>query len=277
MNVNANSSTTDGGSGGDFSPVSGGPRVRPDQWRVFGGVWRLTAWQFLSRNHLLTVAGMTVVWALVCSRFVAPERAGQYLDWLMEFFLSVVVPVMAFLSGGGVMRDQLKSSVTDYVFTRPARRWAFVPFKYLAHAACTLVTWIPAWGVAVFFAAQRDVVNVSSVAAAVLFAQMLTMAGFVALGFLCAMVTTRYLVVGIVYAAIVEVGVGNIPAPLSGISITRQVREFLEPVMGKVAQEVSWGAVASATGTICVLAAGFVALAALLFSMKELTGERAKD
>ena len=98
-----------------------------------------------------------------------------------------------------------------------------------------------------------------------------------ALGFLCAMVTTRYLVVGIVYAAIVEVGVGNIPAPLSGVSITRQVREFLEPVMGKVAQEVSWAAVFSATGTVLALAAGFVGLAALLFSMKELTGERAKD
>ncbi len=277
MNVNANSATMGGGNGGDFSPTAGGPRVQPDQWRVFGGVWRLTVWQFLSRNHLLTVAGMTVLWALVCLPEVAPQRPGEYLDWLMDFFLAVVVPVMAFLSGGGAMRDQLKSSVTDYVFTRPARRWAFVPFKYLAHTACTLVTWIPAWGVAVFFAAQRDVVNVSSVSVGVLIAQMLTSAGFVALGFLCAMVTTRYLVVGIVYGAIVEVGVGNIPAPLSGVSITRQVREFLEPVMGKVAQEVSWAAVFSATGTVLALAAGFVGLAALLFSMKELTGERAKD
>ncbi|MGC4072049.1 MAG: hypothetical protein QM760_05945 [Nibricoccus sp.] len=276
MNAHMTTNSSNGG-GGDVSPVSSGPRVAPNQWRVLGGVWRLTAWQFLARNHLLTVAGMTVMWALMCSRFVAPRQPWSYLDWLMEFFLSVVVPVLAFLSGAGAMRDQLKSSSTDYVFTRPVRRWAFVPFKYLAHVPCMMISWLPAFGVAVFFAAQRNVANLSSVSVAVLMAQMLTIAGFTSLGFLCAMLTQRYLVVGIVYAAIVEVGVGNIPAPLSGISITRQIREFLEPVMGKVPQDVSWPEVLSATGTVLALSAGFVAVTALLFSMKELTGERAKD
>jgi ABC-type transport system involved in multi-copper enzyme maturation permease subunit len=272
--MNANVTTTNS----DVSPASGGgPRVAPNQWRAFGGIWRLTAWQFLSRNHLLTVAGMTTLLAFICSRYSAPRSPVAYFEWVMEFFLTVVVPVLGFLSGAGAMHDQTKSSATDYVFTRPVRRWAFVGFKYVAHMLCTQLSWLPAFGVVVFFATVRGARDVGPAYSGVLLAQMLTLAAFVALGFLCAVLTKRYLIVGIVYAAIVEVGVGNIPAPLSGLSITRQMRELLEPIMHRVQASVSFADAVGTSGMIVLFCAVFVSVAALLFSLQELAGERAKD
>lgn len=270
MNVNTTTSS-------DVSPQGGGPRVAPNQWRAFGGVWRLTAWQFLSRNHLLTVAGMLVALGFLASRFSLSHRPGGYIEWVENFFLAVVVPVLGFLSGAGAMRDQLKSSATDYVFTRPVRRWAFVIFKYVAHTVCTQLSWLPAFGVVVFFASERDTPGVASVYAGVLLAQVLALSAFVALGFLCAVLTKRYMVVGVVYAAIVEVGVGNIPAPLSRLSVTRQIRELLQPLVDGVGASFSFAGAAGTGGMVFVFCAAFVGLAALLFALQELAGERTRD
>ena len=271
MNVNANSSTQGGGNR-DFSPVSGAPRVAPDQWRAFGGVWRLTAWAFLSRKHLLTVAGMTALLGFLAWRMSQSNLPGAYSGWVAGFYLTVAVPVLGFLSGAGAMRDQLKSSATDYVFTRPVRRWAFVAFKYVAHVVWTQVGWLPASGVVAFFANARGVDGATFAYPSVLLAQALTLGAFVALGFLCAMLTKRYLIVGMVYAAIVEAGVGNIPAPLSRLSVTRQVRELL-PAEGWTGS-VSAGDALGVSVTVVLFCAVFVCLAALMFSLRELVGER---
>lgn len=258
----------------DISPASG-PRVMPDQRRAFGGVWRLTVWQFLSCNHLLTVAGMTAFLGFLAWRFSTSRLPGAYLEWVMEFFLPVVVPVLGFLSGAGAMRDQMKSSATDYVFTRPVRRWSFVAFKYVAHMACTQVCWLPAFAVIVGFALRRGG-GIEPIYAGVLFVQMLMLCAFMAFGFLCAVLTKRYLVIGIIYGVIVEVGVGSIPAPLSRLSLTRQMREILQPVADGI-PGVSFAEVIGTSGSIFLFCTACVGLAALLFSHRELMGERAGD
>jgi ABC-type transport system involved in multi-copper enzyme maturation permease subunit len=253
------------------------PGAMPNQWRAFGGVWRLTAWRCLSRNHLLVIAGMLVGLALFCSRLMAPSSAGDYLDWVAEFFLSVVVPVLAFLSGAGALRDEAKPGSADYVFTRPVRRWAFVGFKYLAHMACTQLTWLAAFGVVVLFAVLRRTPEVAAIYVWVLLAQMLTIAAFIAFGFVCAVLTSRYMIIGLLYAGIVEVGIGNIPAPLSRLSMTRHVRGLLQPVLdGSVAGVSVLDALATA-GSMMLFSAVFVGVAALVFSRQELTGTRARD
>jgi hypothetical protein len=241
MNADANFRMTSS----DDLPTDGGaagPRVAPNQWRAFGGVWRLPAWQFLSRNHLLTIAGMTALLGFFAWRVSATAPVGGYLKWVGEFFLTIAVPVLGFLSGAGAMVDQTKASATDYVFTRPVRRWAFVVFKYLAHLLCTQLTWLPAFGAVVFIASVRSADNLAPA-----------------------------------YAAIVEAGVGNIPAPLSGLSITRQVRELLQPVMDGAHASVSMSDAVGTVALIGVFCAAFVGVAAALFSLRELSGARGKE
>jgi ABC-2 type transport system permease protein len=269
-----NTTTATGGEArGGFSA----PRTAPNQWNAFGGIWRLTAWRFLSRNQLLVTAGLLVVLAFFCSKLTAPRSPEDYLDWVAGFLLSVVVPVLAFLSGAGVMRDETKPGSVDYVFTRPVRRWAFVGFKYLAHTACLQAMWLLAFGVVVFFAAARNAPDVAGTYVWVLLAQMLTIAAFVAFGFFCAVVTSRYLVIGIVYAGVVEGGIGSIDAPLSRLSMTRQIRELLEPKLLAVSDGISALDALTTMGAMLLFASVFVGLAAVIFSMREMTGAPAKE
>ena len=257
------------------SPFSG-PRVAPDQMRAFGGVWRLTAGRFLSRGHLLANAGLLGLLILLSATEATPRDAGGYLEWIAGFYLKLAVPVLAFLSGAGAMRDETKPGVVDYVFTRPIRRWAFVIFKYFAHTACMVLTWLPAVAVLTFFAWQRGLASPGPTMAAVLFAQTLTIAGFSALGFFCSVLMTRYLIAGLLYAGVVEAGIGNIPAPLSRVSMLRQIGEMtgsLAPDGGAFAM----ASLAATTATMALFVVVFVGTAAVLFSLQEMTGARARD
>lgn len=249
------------------------PRVVPNQARAFGGVWRLTAGRFLSRGHLLANAGLLALLILLSTTEATPTDADEYLEWIAGFYLKLAVPILAFLSGAGAMRDETKPGVVDYVFTRPIRRWAFVAFKYFAHTTCLVLAWLPAVAVLTFFAGQRDLASLGSTMTTVLFAQSLTIAGFVALGFFCSVLMTRYLIGGLLYAGLVEAGIGNIPAPLSRASMLRQVGELT----AFDDTGVTFMQIASTTGATALFIVVFIGIAAAVFSFREMSGTRAAD
>jgi hypothetical protein len=123
----------------------------------------------------------------------------------------------------------------------------------------------------------REIPGLAAGLPLLLLAQVLTIAAFSALGFLCAVLVSRYLVIGLLYAGIIEAGVGQIPTQLSRLSMTRQIRELLEPVMLGVSDGFSAGAALSTTGLMLVFSAAFVLVAAVVFSMKELAGAAARE
>jgi ABC-2 type transport system permease protein len=255
---------------------SSGPRVRPNQRHAFGGVWRLTFRRWLSLNQLLTTAGMLALLGLVARSSITRGDAAEYFEWTGNFFLGVVVPILAFLSGAGAMRDDLKAGSVDYLFTRPVRRPAFIVFRYLSHLACTQITYLLAFGVLVAVGVFRQVPNLTAGLPLLLLAQVITIAAFVALGFCCAVLVSRYLIIGLLYAGVVEAGVGQIPTQLSGLSMTRQVRELLEPLMTSASEATLAGAFTT-TISLLVFSSVFIAVAALVFSIREFSGTPARD
>ena len=125
-------------------------------------------------------------------------------------------------------------------------------------------------------AVYRDIPDRAAVLPLLLLAQAITVAGFVALGFFCASVVSRYLVAGLLYGGLVEAGAGLIPTQLSRLSMTRQVRELLAPVLAPVSGVEGAGALAT-TLHLLLFAGIFVAAAAAVFSRKEFAGEAARE
>ena len=74
-----------------------------------------------------------VLLTLLTFAIVRPGRVMPFSNWTAGFYLTFLVPLLAFLSGGGAMRDEMKPSSVDYVLTRPVRRTAFVVFRFLSH------------------------------------------------------------------------------------------------------------------------------------------------
>lgn len=247
----------------------------PSLPHAFGGVWRLTYPKFLSRGHLLALAGALGALALLASAYIGHETAEErYVLWIGKFYATFLVPVMAFITAGGAIRDDLKSGTVDYVLTRPVQRPLYLLFKYVAQCAAMQVEYLLALGVLVAVGAVRGAPPLWSALPALWFAQALLVAAFSAFGFLLGVLTSRYVIIGLLYGAVVEVGVGLIPTQLNRLSISHQVQLMLQAQLDattSIAGAPDAGADPLATTAVTIaFAAGSLALAAVFFSIREL-------
>ena len=237
-----------------------GPRVTPRLGAAFQGVVRLMwAQQFTMRAMLPLAAGVGVL--ALMAYLINRSEVGS---WVEEFILMTVLPILAFETGARAVREDLKPGAVDYLITRPIPRWAYVVFKYVAQLSVTLVK--STIGLAVMVALLKGLgVEIDSVGL-----WFLGLGGgigaFMALGFLMGAVTSRYLILGLLYAGLIEGAVGNIPIQLNKLSILRHLRDLL------------WGAgeisTVSTIGFLALIAGVLVAAAAGLFSTKEFIGEK---
>lgn len=227
-------------------------------------MFRLTLRRFATLSHWLVLAGLLGILALLTA---TNSRHDLYFGWFAGY-LTALVPIVAFVSAGGAMRDELKGSTIDYVFTRPIPRWAFVLFRYFAQLFCAQVDFLCAFLVIAGIGLSAGIPGLVSALPLLLLAQFLMIAAFSALGLLLAQLTSRYVVIGLLYGAIVEVGIGHIPTQLSQLSLTQQIRRMLHSVLASPAGDPlsAW----AATGTVLVFVVLILGLAAALFSRREL-------
>ncbi len=256
------------------------PRVTPNPWHAFGGIWRLTVRRMFTPMHWLVLAGLLVALALVSLGFhTRGNGATFYVMWFQRFYVLFLVPVMAFISGAGAIRDDLKAGSVDYLFTRPVSRRAFVVFRYLSHLACAQVDFLVAFGVMVGVGLYRQSPGLLAAVPLLLLAQVITIAAFSAFGLLCGMLTTRYGIIGMFYGGIVEVGIGNIPTELNRLSMTQQVHAMLVPVIqvGGMTPSEPVAGVLTTVAILVAFAAVMIAVAAMVFSLREFSGTASAD
>ena len=261
------------------------PRVKPNALHAFGGIWRLSVRRFFSLNRWLVFAGMLALLVLF-SIGVAPNReqaAREFLPWVVRFYVCFLVPVLAFLAAAGVVRDDLQSGSVDYLFTRPVRRPTFIFLRYLAQVGCAQIEFLLSLLVLVGIGMFREVPGMQAAIPRLLLAQVLVVGAFSAFGFLCAMLTSRYVVIGLVYGAVIEVGLGNVPTQLSRLSMIRQTIGILNPLLGGQPAGIS-GPLAvealSAPASVLLLlgiSAAMVGVTALLFGLREPGGAAGRE
>jgi ABC-2 type transport system permease protein len=236
----------------------------------FGGVWRLTYRRLWAPKHWLPIVLWSALLGLLCHATVRDGRAQGYFHWAADTYLSLLVPIFAFIFGAGAIRDDLGPGMADYVFTRPVRRPAYLACKYLSHLACAQLDFLIPFAALLAVGASRHIPGLREAAPLLLLGQAVTIGAFSAFGFLCGVLTSRYVVIGLVYAAAVEAGLGNIPTELNRISLTHHVRAMLEPLAGH-AGAAAEGPLAT-TLQLLLWSAGMLAAAAVVFSRRELAG-----
>jgi ABC-2 type transport system permease protein len=246
----------------------------PNLKHAFGGVWRLTWRQVFARSRWLIGAALLVGFGLLSGLSLGQQRVDGFEQWGAGFYLTVLVPIAAFLSGAGAIRDDMKPGTVDYVLTRPIPRPAFVVFRYFSQLACAQGIGLLAFGMLLGAAAYWKLAEVATLAAPLLLAQIMAIAAFMALGFLCAALTSRYLVLGLFYAVVIEVGLGQIPIQLNRLSILHHLRTLVSGESGgDFAATGAW----SAIGLLVLITVVLVAAAAFVFALRELTGDQPKD
>ena len=254
------------------------PGLRPAPLRAFGGVWRLTWGRFATRGQLFLLLGMIFLLGLLSLVRVRYGQESAYLPWTTEFYLGFILPVMAFLSGAAAMRDETKSTTTDYVLTRPIRRTHLVVFKYVSHLVCLQAFYLIVLGALLVLAMVIGVPDTVSAVPGLVAAQVTALACFSALGFFFGVLSSRYLVLGIVYAVAVEMAIGRIPTQLNRLSMTHQLGTILQP-LNPGGLEILGTSTSSLTvvGLLLGEAVILVTLCALVFSRREWAGKAGRS
>lgn len=256
------------------------PRVTPHAGRALGGIWRLTARRFFTPGYWLMLAGMLAA-LVVFSIPAAPNQEAAelgFLPWAAGFYVCFLVPVLAFIGGAGAMRDDLGAATVDYVFTRPVPRGRYLVYRYVTQLGVAQIDFFLGLWVVTGIGLFWEVPGLSEALPALLGAQVAAVAVFTALGLLCGLLTARYVIVGIVYGSMIEVGLGSTPTPLNEISLLRRLLGLVRPLLGDggwVLTRAGAADTTSVTSTLLIFAGVIVAavgLAALWLARSEFAG-----
>ncbi|MBL9187963.1 MAG: ABC transporter permease [Opitutaceae bacterium] len=242
--------------------------VTPDLRHAFGGVWRLTLRRHLAPGRwVMLLAGLAAL-GLLAFAASHDRRADHYAGWVVDFYVAFLVPAFAFVTAAGAMRDDMKTGTVDYVLTRPMPRPAYVVARFVAHTVLQQLDFLLALAMIVVIGSLRGFPGLMALTPGFLVAQALLITAFAALGFLAAVLTSRYLVIGIVYAGVIEAGLGQIPTQISRLSLTRQAHNLFAPTGEIVSATAVLG-----TGVMMFLFATLaLAAAAALFRRREFGG-----
>lgn len=250
------------------------PKITPHLVHAFGGVLRLALYRFAAPNTWLWSLGAMLIVGVLAGTGMRTGNRSDYLNWSMEFYVAFLLPTLAFLSGGGAIRDEMKGNAVDYILTRPVPRWAYLLFRYVAQWTCTQISYLPVFAVLAAVGIYHHIPGLGSALPALFLGQALSLTVFLAFGFFAGVLTSRYVVLGLTYGATVEVGLGHIPVQLSQLSMTHQLRAFLE----RLPSHEPLGLAAVQTSAVVIgTAVGLLIIAAALFAHRELAGARPSE
>ncbi|HEY1107932.1 MAG TPA: hypothetical protein VGE76_04845, partial [Opitutaceae bacterium] len=116
-----------------------------------------------------------------------------------------------------------------------------------------------------------------------LLSQVFAIAVYSAAGVLCAQLSRWYIILGLAYGAMIEIGVGVVPTQLNQISLLRHVISIAVPLLGEQRGPLTASAARDPLALPATLAILFafiafaLAVSATLFSYKEFSGAAGKD
>ena len=200
------------------------------------------------------------------------EANGIYLFLLYPFVLSAL---LAILYGTMALNNEVEGKTITYLFTRPLPRWKVVVSKYLAISAVLSIglcgSLLSSW---VLLGGPGGVRMFGAMSTAVCAAMLAYCGLYVALGVL---LTKRPMMVGLIYALLMEGMLSFVPAVINKMSITYYVRSLALSIYGKpdlvlpprVEGITGDASVAGSIFALCLFILGGLALASIVASLRE--------
>lgn len=244
---------------------------RLPQWRdAMEGMWLFT-WKTNLTWRRLPVLLASLLLVPLLAYFTLKDGASRpYFLWTVDFYLVVLVPLYCLFICGAMMRDEIQGDTISFLLTRPLTRAELFLLKYLCQ-----VIWLEMMGAVVallliFVGWWYQIPDLNQFALLFLSTQLLAILAYGALSALFGLVHQRYMVLGIIYGFVVELGIGKIPTNINSLSLSHHMQTLLANSLA-INQYYSW----TPEGTlysqgVMLLATGiFLSMGLLLFTFKE--------
>jgi len=198
------------------------------------------------------------------------DALTDWLQWISRFQFGLVVPLWCLITFGSIVRDEVQSGTMGFLITRPLTRTRFFLVRWL----CALVTvQVPLALMTLLLGVAAQLLGVPGAAVSTLLllgAQLMVVPAYGAIAAFLGLLTRKYLLLGIVYGFVVEVGVGQIPTNINTLSVARHFRALLEQ-FESIAKGAVWAAIPlwTAAGGLLLLTLVYGGLGILLFNLRE--------
>lgn len=244
--------------------------IQPTWLGAFRGFWLLT-WksQMTVRRLPLLVATLLVIPTLVYLT-VDDGRTKPYLHWVIHFYLLLLLPLYCLSVFGGMIRDELQADTFGFLATRPLSRARLFLTKYLCHLIWLQILATLHGVLLIATGIIHHIPDLGSLAAIVLGVQVLEVVAYGALSSLLGLLHQRYMVLGIIYGFVVEMGIGRIPTNINNLSLSRHLQTILanQPTIQEL---YDWTASGTFSSILIMGAAAllFLGVGAVIFTVKE--------
>jgi ABC-2 type transport system permease protein len=162
-------------------------------------------------------------------RWTSPDVPAQALEFMFGFMFipQALLPLVALLYASGMIQDEQEEQTITYLLIRPITKWALYIVKLLATLTTTVfltILFTSLTFVAIYFGDHRVTESVVSRCLTVCFIHSLAVIAYCCLFGLISLFTTRTLIVGILYAAIFEGLLANLPLSVRLITVIYYTR-----------------------------------------------------
>jgi ABC-2 type transport system permease protein len=189
------------------------------------------------------------------------ERTAAIIDQLV---IRTVLPIVALVFGTAAIGAELEDGTAVHLLTKPVPRWRIVAAKALAAAPLTALLAVGATlltGLAV--GAERGTMPVTlALAVGVLLGSVLYVVVFIALS----IITSRALIVGLVYVILWE---GVLAGLFEGTRVL-SIREYAVSISAAIDAAASTGSVAPLAATTAIVASTVVLVVGFLVATRQL-------
>lgn len=237
---------------------------------AFRGVWLLTWRSSLALKKTVGLVLGMIALPVLTYLTIEPEQTEAYLRWLIDFYFWMLLPLYTLSVCGGMIREEVQSDILSFLLTRPVSRARLFLVKYLCHLLWLQILGAIAFALLVAAGVLREVPGLGQVIVVVFPIQVLAIFAYGALSSLLGLLHQRYMVLGVLYGFVVEMGIGRIPTNINNLSLARHFRTLLansEPIR----QLFDWSPEKTWFSILVPILAGlvFIGLAALIFTFKE--------
>jgi ABC-2 type transport system permease protein len=189
--------------------------------------WPLAAWwalyTFTLRQHLhgrrwiiMAVLFLLPACLAVVVRSTTPDAPGIILEFLLAFMFipQALLPLVALLYASGIIQDEQEEQTITYLLIRPIPKWAIYVVKLLATlttAVLLTVIFTVLTYAAIYIGADTTAEDIGMRCLKAAAIHSLAVVAYCCLFGLLSLLTNRILIVGILYATIVEGLLANLP------------------------------------------------------------------
>jgi ABC-2 type transport system permease protein len=209
-------------------------RPRPSARLSLSPVWALYVLTLRQHLHGRRWIVMAVLFLLpaglaVLIRATAPDAPAAVIEFLLAFLFipQALLPLVALVYATGIIQDEQEEQTLTYLLIRPIRRWTIYLVKLLATLTTTILltaVFTVLTYVAVYVGGASGGVDVPRRCLTAVGIHGLSVGTYCCLFGLIGLYTRRALVAGILYAAVIEGLLANLPFGLRFITVIYYAR-----------------------------------------------------